>query len=275
MLKIAAPTVELCVRSGDQVNKGRLTAGVDKLVVKTPEDQSGLVEEVSRYQPWKPDFSRPYIPNANGKARPLGIPTVLDRCMQAVAPECPGTPNGKPASSPARTRFRPGRGCHRRHVSHLHDCRNAQQVQEMGRRCRPQGRVLTTSGTFDHPRRVAGLEVLLVTSSSRWLKQALSTRACLRKRSPVRRKAIVSPVLLNIAFMAWNRPWASLTGNVGSSVRDQQTCSDPVCRRSGDLRSNTRRRGIGKSRHRSGAHSAHAEGLELSPEKTAVRHLTS
>ena len=44
---------ELSVRRVTQINKGRLTAGVDKLVVKTPQGRTRLVEEVSLYQPWK------------------------------------------------------------------------------------------------------------------------------------------------------------------------------------------------------------------------------
>jgi RNA-directed DNA polymerase len=40
---------ELSVRRVTQINKGRSTAGVDKLVVKTPQAREALVEEVSQY----------------------------------------------------------------------------------------------------------------------------------------------------------------------------------------------------------------------------------
>src|SRR5206468_12295907 len=43
----------LSVRRVTQVNEGRNTAGVDKLVVKTPAARGKLVEHLSTYQPWR------------------------------------------------------------------------------------------------------------------------------------------------------------------------------------------------------------------------------
>lgn len=65
-------------------NQGRRTAGVDKVTWSTPEAKAKGVLSLKRigYQP-KP-LRRVYIPKSNGKMRPLGIPTMKDRAMQAL-----------------------------------------------------------------------------------------------------------------------------------------------------------------------------------------------
>ena len=76
----------LAIRQVTQRNAGRGTPGIDGVVCRTPEDRVALLEsglELKGYTP-KP-VRRVYIPKANGKGcRPLGIPTVKDRVMQAV-----------------------------------------------------------------------------------------------------------------------------------------------------------------------------------------------
>jgi RNA-directed DNA polymerase len=72
------------VRRVTQINAGKNTPGVDKVVVKTPEGRAALIEHLQVYQPWRAHPTRRvYIPKANGKQRPLGIPTITDRVMQA------------------------------------------------------------------------------------------------------------------------------------------------------------------------------------------------
>lgn len=74
----------LSVRRVTQVNQGRNTPGIDKAVIKTPEGRGRLTDVLMTYQPWKAKPARRvYIPKASGKIRPLGIPTVRDRCLQA------------------------------------------------------------------------------------------------------------------------------------------------------------------------------------------------
>ncbi len=65
-------------------NQGKNTPGVDKATWSTPESKTLAVSSLSRrgYQP-RP-LRRVYIPKSNGKMRPLGIPTMKDRAMQAL-----------------------------------------------------------------------------------------------------------------------------------------------------------------------------------------------
>src|SRR5947208_14740048 len=41
------------VRRVTQINAGRHTPGVDKLVIKTPADRGKLVDSIAQYSPWK------------------------------------------------------------------------------------------------------------------------------------------------------------------------------------------------------------------------------
>lgn len=65
-------------------NKGSKTPGVDKIIWETPEDKMKAVTQLGK-GPYKPlPLRRIYIPKKNGKKRPLGIPTMPDRAMQAL-----------------------------------------------------------------------------------------------------------------------------------------------------------------------------------------------
>lgn len=61
--------VLLAVRKATQDNKGKKTAGVDKVLVKTPQKRGQMVEDIINNQDWKPKpVRRVYIPKSNGSA---------------------------------------------------------------------------------------------------------------------------------------------------------------------------------------------------------------
>ena len=102
----------LAVRRVTQVNKGKSTPGVDKVVIRTPKARGELADQLMRHEPWtaKP-ARRVYIPKANGKRRPLGIPVIADRARQAIVLNAL-EPEWEARFEGISYGFRPGRGCH-------------------------------------------------------------------------------------------------------------------------------------------------------------------
>lgn len=104
------------VRRVTQTNTGKNTPGVDKLVVKTPKNREILVEMLAilvKYAfLWKPHPTRrKYIPKPNGKQRPLGIPSIIDRCLQAIVKNAL-EPEWESKFEGISYGFRPGRSAH-------------------------------------------------------------------------------------------------------------------------------------------------------------------
>ena len=66
------------VRRVTQLNAGKNTPGIDKLLVKTSPAKASLVDALKQQISWQPlPARRVYIQKRNGKRRPLGIPTVF------------------------------------------------------------------------------------------------------------------------------------------------------------------------------------------------------
>jgi RNA-directed DNA polymerase len=70
-------------------NKGKNTPGVDGKLINSNEDKWKVVENI-RWWILRPDkfkaqpVKRVYIPKSNNKLRPLGIPNIEERCLQAL-----------------------------------------------------------------------------------------------------------------------------------------------------------------------------------------------
>ncbi len=101
------------VRRVTERNAGRKTAGIDGTVVVTPPGKAFLADSVQGHDAsWKPKpVKRVYINKANGKKRPLGIPVIFDRALQANVVNAL-EPEWEARFEPKSYGFRPGRGCH-------------------------------------------------------------------------------------------------------------------------------------------------------------------
>ncbi|MBT2450178.1 group II intron reverse transcriptase/maturase [Streptomyces sp. ISL-43] len=100
------------VRRVTQLSTGKATAGIDGERALTHRGRAKLVSEIAaesglRVKPVR----RVYIPKANGKERPLGIPTIRDRVHQARAKNAL-EPEWEARFEARSYGFRPGRSCH-------------------------------------------------------------------------------------------------------------------------------------------------------------------
>ena len=100
------------VRQVTQRNAGRGTPGVDGQVALTSTARAEMAVQVHRtISTWDPiPVRRVYVPKANGKRRPLGIPAQMDRCHQARVRHAL-EPEWEARFEPKSYGFRPGRGC--------------------------------------------------------------------------------------------------------------------------------------------------------------------
>jgi RNA-directed DNA polymerase len=65
-------------------NQGKGTPGVDQQTWDTPEKKATALQALQQRGYYPQPLRRVYIPKNNGKMRPLGIPTMKDRAMQAL-----------------------------------------------------------------------------------------------------------------------------------------------------------------------------------------------
>src|SRR5271169_2010602 len=175
-------------------NQGRRTPGVDSVSWTTPAARFTAIESLQR-RGYKPlPLRRVLIPKANGKLRPLGIPTMKDRAMQALhllALE----PIAETAADPNSYGFRPKRST----ADALQQCFNT-----LCRGCSPQW-VLEgdIKGCFDHISHQWMLQHVLTDRVvlQKWLKAGyIENRTLFPTEAGTPQGGIISPTLANMTL---------------------------------------------------------------------------
>ena len=103
-------------RAYKKVVKNKGASGIDEMTVKElgdyiRENKDSIVNSLRNRTYMPKPVRRVYIPKSNGKKRPLGIPTVLDRTIQQAIAQ-PISDIYEKVFSEYSYGFRPGRSCH-------------------------------------------------------------------------------------------------------------------------------------------------------------------
>ena len=198
MLRSRANTLH-SVRRVTELNAGRRTAGVDGQVALTPQDKASLADWVQHHHgSWTPlPVRRVFIPKSNGKQRALGIPVIVDRCLQAVAVGAL-EPEWEARFESRSYGFRPGRGCH--------DAIQAVFLTARGARCRRLWALdADLAAAFDnlsHDHLLGMLGMFPARAMvGKWLRAGVLDQGHL---SPTERGSpqggVISPLLMNVAL---------------------------------------------------------------------------
>jgi retron-type reverse transcriptase len=193
----------LAVRQVAQENDGRKTPGIDGVVSTSDEDRASLLQDGLRLQGYRPlPVRRVFIPKANGKLRPLGIPTLKDRVMQCLV-KLALEPEWEAVFEPNSFGFRPGRSVHDAAVAVKHGL-GAEGVGGQGRRARCRWALDADIKSFfdeiDHDAILSRVPVFRRVIAG-WLKAGAFTGEVYEPTDTgTPQGGVISPLLANIAL---------------------------------------------------------------------------